>query len=106
MLAEARNAVAPIGRPIIHRMHALPRPHELAHLGDYKRRARAHWQLRQEGYTMLLSSVARNLQEQAERVEGNEVPGALVDCGVWNGGSTMLLSSAAPTREIWAFDSF
>jgi O-methyltransferase len=106
MLAEARKAVAPIGRPIIHRLHTLPRPHELANLAGYRRRARAHWRLRQDGYTMLLSSVARNLQELAETAEANEVPGALVDCGVWNGGSTMLLSSAAPSRQVWAFDSF
>ena len=34
------------------------------------------------------------------------VPGAIVDCGVWNGGSTILLHNGAPTREVWAFDSF
>jgi O-methyltransferase len=30
----------------------------------------------------------------------------LVDCGVWNGGSTILLASGAPSRVVWAFDSF
>ena len=34
------------------------------------------------------------------------IPGALVDCGTYNGGSTALLSAGAPRREIWAFDSF
>ena len=29
-----------------------------------------------------------------------------MDCGVWNGGSTLLLASGAPSRDIWAFDSF
>jgi O-methyltransferase len=106
MLAEARKAIAPIGRPIVHRIHALPRPREFAHAGDYVRRTRAHWRLRREGYTMLLSSRARNLLELAERVEAAGIPGALVDCGVWNGGSTMMLSSAAPSRQVWAFDSF
>jgi O-methyltransferase len=29
-----------------------------------------------------------------------------VDCGVWKGGSTVLLSAGAPRRDVWAFDSF
>ena len=48
----------------------------------------------------------RMLHRLAEEVDRAGVPGALVDCGVWNGGSTILLSAAAPRREVWAFDSF
>jgi O-methyltransferase len=46
------------------------------------------------------------LHRLAEEVERAGVPGALVDCGVWNGGSTILLSAGAPGRQVWAFDSF
>jgi O-methyltransferase len=42
----------------------------------------------------------------AADVERRGVPGSLVDCGVWNGGSTVLLALGAPNREAWAFDSF
>jgi O-methyltransferase len=34
------------------------------------------------------------------------VPGALVDCGCFNGGSSVMMSTGAPSREVWAFDSF
>jgi hypothetical protein len=106
LLAEVRKAIGPLGNPIIHRIHALPRPREIPHASDYARRVKAHWRLRQEGYTMILSSRARNLLELAEKVEANGIPGAIVDTGVWNGGSTMLMSMAAPSRQVWAFDSF
>jgi O-methyltransferase len=55
---------------------------------------------------MISSRRARALQRVARRIVRDGVPGALVDCGVWNGGSTILLSDAAPEREVWAFDSF
>lgn len=48
----------------------------------------------------------RYLYELADEAVRRDVPGALVDCGVWNGGSTALLSAGAPEREVWAFDSF
>ena len=38
------------------------------------------------------------------------IPGAIVECGVWNGGSAALLAAAAreagSARRVWAFDSF
>jgi len=48
----------------------------------------------------------RTLFRLAADVDRRGVPGALVDCGVWNGGSTALLAAAAPHRDAWAFDSF
>jgi O-methyltransferase len=48
----------------------------------------------------------RMLHGLAEEVDRTGVPGALVDCGAWNGGSTILMSTAAPNRDVWAFDSF
>jgi hypothetical protein len=62
--------------------------------------------VRQRGYTMLGCRRGRTLFRLAREVERQDVPGALVDCGVWNGGSTALLSAGAPTRDVYAFDSF
>jgi O-methyltransferase len=55
---------------------------------------------------MTSSRRGRALHRLARRIDRDAVPGALVDCGVWNGGSTILLSDAAPERDVWAFDSF
>ncbi len=67
---------------------------------------RLWYHLRQEGYTMLGSRRARYLYLLAHRADKLGIPGDLVDCGVWNGGSTVLLSQGAPLRRVWAFDSF
>ena len=55
---------------------------------------------------MLTRRRGRALYRLAAEVVERGVPGALVDCGVWNGGSTALLSAGAPGRQVWAFDSF
>jgi hypothetical protein len=70
--------------------------------------------VRQHGFTMLACRRARTLFRLAAEAERRAVPGALVDCGVWNGGSTAIMAAAAPPRrraaapprEAWAFDSF
>jgi hypothetical protein len=62
--------------------------------------------VRQRGYTMLGCRRGRSLYRLAREVDRGGIPGALVDCGVWNGGSTALLSAGAPSREVYAFDSF
>jgi O-methyltransferase len=55
---------------------------------------------------MLGSRRGRTLHRLAVSVERERVPGALVDCGVWNGGSTILMALGAEQRDLWAFDSF
>jgi O-methyltransferase len=62
--------------------------------------------VRQQGFTMVGCRRGRTLFRLAAEVERMKVPGTLVDCGVWNGGSTALLAAAAPSRQVWAFDSF
>jgi O-methyltransferase len=84
----------------------LPTRRELRDLGAYRRRRRLHRELYQGGWTMLGPRRGRTLHRLAEEVDRAGVPGALVDCGAWNGGSTILMSTAAPEREVWAFDSF
>jgi hypothetical protein len=42
----------------------------------------------------------------AADVERRGLAGSLMDCGLYNGGSTAILASGAPTRTVWGFDSF
>ena len=110
------DAASPIRRPpraLRARLEAPGSPWDLApgldELGDlatWRRGARLWRALHDEGYTMLSSRRGRTLHRLAATAERDGVAGALVDCGAWNGGSTLLLSDGAPTREAWAFDSF
>lgn len=88
------------------RWDAAPRPAELADLQTYRRGRDVHRELYIGGYTMLGSRRGRTLHRLAARVEREGVPGALVDCGVWNGGSTILMGLGSTGRQLWAFDSF
>ena len=84
----------------------LPRSPELKDPVSYWHGARWASRMQQEKYTGLGSRRARALVRLARSIEQDQVPGVIVDCGVWNGGSTILMSMAAPSRTIWAFDSF
>ena len=55
---------------------------------------------------MISARRARALNRLARRCERERIPGAIVDCGTFNGGSATMMSSGAPTREVWGFDSF
>jgi O-methyltransferase len=84
----------------------VPRLHELSDLSAYRHGAGLWRVLERGGWTMTSCRRGRTLYRLARQVEATGVPGALVDCGVWNGGSTILLSAGAPSRPAWAFDSF
>ena len=62
--------------------------------------------LRAGGYTMIDSRRARTLSRLARACEEEGVAGALLDCGCFNGGSTVMMAAGAPSRDAWAFDSF
>jgi hypothetical protein len=83
----------------------LPRLREVRHPRAY-RRARRLWSRMFGRYTMLYPRRGRLVYELAFDVDRRGVPGALVDCGTCNGGSTALLSAGSPKRPVWAFDSF
>jgi len=89
-----------------HAWESLPRARDLRRPRTYRDGLRLHRRLYREGYTMLYPLRGRMLFALARRAQLDGVPGALVDCGTWNGGSTALLSAGAPDREVWAFDSF
>jgi O-methyltransferase len=88
------------------RWDALPRPRELRSLRRYRDGRDLHRALYANHYTMLGSRRGRTLYRLAALLGDGRVPGALVDCGVWNGGSSVLMAAGAPERTVWAFDSF
>ena len=81
-------------------------PHPGEGYRDWVDGARLHWRLLQGGYSMGSSRRGRTLMRLAREAERRGIPGALVDCGVWNGGSTAMLAAGGPTRPVYAFDSF
>lgn len=79
--------------------------------GDEKavRRARLTYQL--FPYTMGGHLVLENAFDLMSRVDDAEIPGALVECGVAEGGTSAMmalanLESGAARRQKWLFDSF
>lgn len=79
---------------------------ELRRPAHYVRGVTLWRRVRQEGFTMLGCRRARTLYRLATAIERSRVPGSIVDCGVWNGGSTAMMAAGAPSRTAWAFDSF
>lgn len=93
-------------KPLLRTTQVPPRRSEFHDLRAWRRHAAMHRRVRRSGHTMLPSRQGRDLLRLSEDVERRGVPGDLVDCGVWNGGSTILLASGSPSRDAWAFDSF
>jgi predicted O-methyltransferase YrrM len=85
---------------------SIPRPRDLREPRSYVHGRRIHSELFAEDFTMLYPLRGRTLYRLARHADRDEIPGALVDCGTYNGGSTALMSAGAPGRAIWAFDSF
>ena len=58
-------------------------------------------------YTKVSRAKLGRLRQLAQAIERDRVPGALVECGVFKGGgAAVIASSAAPSREVYLFDSF
>jgi O-methyltransferase len=58
-------------------------------------------------YTMIAPRLLFAMHDLARDVARGQVPGDVVECGVWNGGSLAFLASATGgERDAWAFDSF
>ncbi len=51
-----------------------------------------------------------NVYELAKEIEKKKIKGNFVECGVWKGGSSLIMAFAAskarPHRKAWLFDSF
>ena len=83
-----------------------PSSRELSALAEYRHAAGLWRHLQAGGYTMIGSRRARALRRMSRTCDEDRISGDLVDCGCFNGGSSVMMSSGAPSREIWAFDSF
>jgi O-methyltransferase len=62
-------------------------------------------------FTMTSAERIHAVCEAVRYIEKNNIPGAIVECGVWRGGSMMavartLLSINATARELYLFDTF
>ena len=62
-------------------------------------------------YTMTSLERMASLHDAARYVAINNIPGALVECGVWRGGSAMnmamtILGCGASPRDLWLFDTY
>lgn len=64
-----------------------------------------------EGYTLTPHSRVIALVDAVRHVTTQEIPGAIVECGVWRGGSMMaiamtLLEQGDTSRDLYLFDTF
>jgi O-methyltransferase len=60
-----------------------------------------------EPYTMVGFARLLNAYDLVKRAEEKRLPGAIVECGVFKGGSAAMMTMAAsPDRKVWLFDSF
>jgi O-methyltransferase len=64
-------------------------------------------------FTMATNKSLTNLYDLVHKVNRENLPGDIVECGVWNGGSAAVMAIACresqpplPNRKIWLFDSF
>jgi O-methyltransferase len=61
-------------------------------------------------YTLIGPERIANLYRLAQRIETENIPGDVVECGVCNGGSAAILARTAThsplQRTVWLFDSF
>jgi O-methyltransferase len=77
---------------------------------------RKRWQLRKLRLSEPFRSVypyttgamirQQNLYRLAQDVETNRIPGAIVECGVLDGGTAALMASATKNRPVHLFDSW
>jgi len=66
------------------------------------------WLIRRN--TMLGHERLQNLARLAQRIEDEQIPGDVVECGVYRGGSAAILARSATHsqlgRTVWLFDAF
>ena len=64
-------------------------------------------------FTMVKNRNLRTLYDLVDQVNRSQIPGDIVECGVWNGGSAAIMGAVSmgepfqkELRTIWLFDSF
>lgn len=79
---------------------------------DYEHRGRAEGRVwPRDAHTMIGSLRLNNLQECVEKVIADQVPGDLVETGVWRGGACIFMRAVLEAhgvrdRKVWVADSF
>lgn len=62
------------------------------------------------GYSMIGLERMRNLRKLTQTILDDNIPGDLIECGVWRGGASIMmkavLSAAGSDRTLWLADSF
>jgi O-methyltransferase len=62
------------------------------------------------GYSMIGLKRIRNVRQLTQTILDDEVPGDLIECGVWRGGAAMMMKAvlaiAGSDRTLWLADSF
>jgi O-methyltransferase len=92
-----------------HRLaRAAPNAHQRS-FGERKRDLGLDWPA--EAETMIGMQRLTSLQHCVETVLAEEVPGDLIECGVWRGGACILMRAVLAaygdeTRSVWVADSF
>lgn len=94
-----KAAVKPLGLEVVKRIKTDPA----------KRAEGKDWPAQAE--TMIGRKRLDNLQHCVEQVLKDNIPGDLIECGVWRGGATifmraMLRAFGDPSRNVWVADSF
>ena len=56
--------------------------------------------------TMLPRVKLRHMKLHLARLDAADTPGAIVECGVYRGGSAAALGLFSPKRDLWLYDSF
>jgi O-methyltransferase len=59
-------------------------------------------------FTLLRKAPARfrATAEALQTIDRNEIPGDIVECGVWQGGNIILARLLSPSRRCWLYDTF
>jgi O-methyltransferase len=58
------------------------------------------------GYTKTSSARLKAMACAVLKIEGEKIPGDIVECGVWRGGNIILARKLAPNRRCWLYDTF
>ncbi len=71
--------------------------------GDFTRAEARAWH-RVKAYTMNSAEQIVAVRRAVNHAIRNEIPGAMVECGVWRGGIAAILAGSG--RETWLYDTF
>lgn len=99
------SSLSQVARRILERGASAPGP-------SYDDMGEAFHRLHGQAAPFTMTSVERmySLHQAADHIAAARVPGDVVECGVWRGGSSMMaaltLAGAGDLRTLWLYDTF